>query len=492
VKWALDHRGDLVGADAVGAYSFGLRCPSCREPVFARPGSVREAHFAHRSGNANKECDDYHPGSGSGSGSGWLQVSRPHARSSKERLGSPALIWRADEALAAGLFLRLPTHPEGFSSTVRVVSFATSQHGGETMTRPRFIRLRLQASPAEVKTLPRDELLEQAIAETLDHFRWTGNFFRANGEGGVLVPRDWPLELGETYWLLTQSPPNLAHCSFVRVDEHRADRAWHAYRLVLTYDGADAEDAIQEVAACLSRTVVKRRPSTKIVWPLPARRDPDGVRVYDREVKNILVRSREGQPHWRSHGNRSGVSELLEGDLYQIPIDTESGEAVLGVPGGLWERVRFEDCELGEPSGVTLICDRDQAALHGTDASALMAKELTIQVEVPAHRLWPSVLVNGNPIRPVPDGLTHVIPGLTSSVSAGAFGSAVRPIATAAASLPWWVEVEPSVRRLKGDRAAGQLHRVEGTAQLLRYVLEHQSQFLLPKLMLAIGRGVRQ
>lgn len=491
MRWALDHRGDLVRADALGPYSFGLRCPNCKEPVFSRLGSVREAHFAHRSGNANKDCDDYYPGSGGN----WQQVqaSRAHVHPQKERLGAPALIWRSEEALAASLYLRLPTHPGGFLSTVRVVSFATSQYDGKALTRPVFVRLRLQSSTAEVETIPRDELLEQAIIETLDQFKLTSNFFRANGEGGVLVPRDYPLELGETYWLLTQTPLNVSNCKFIRVEERRADRAWHAYRLVLTYDRADIEAAIEEVSKCLSRIVIHPRPSIRLVWPLPERRDPDGVRVYGREVKEILIRSRAGQPQCRSHGFPDVMGEELEGDSYRIRIETDAGELVLGVPGGRWERIRFEACDLREPSAVTLSCESEEATLYEPKAVAIIAKELPIQIGVPVHRLWRNVLVNGSPIRPVPDGLTHVPWGLISKVSAGAFGSAIMPKSTIAKKArPWWTEIEQTVRSLKGNRAAEQLHGVEGKAQLLGWMLEHRAQILLPKLMLEICKGVHQ
>jgi hypothetical protein len=491
VKLALNHRGDLVRANAVGPYSFGLRCPHCKEPVFARPGSLREAHFAHRSGNANKACELYYPGNGTD----WQPSERtqaPHP-SAKERLGAPALLWKSEEALAASLYLRLPTHPQGFASTVRVTSFATSQYRGSDLTKPAFVRLRLQTPPGQVHTSPVDESLEQALMETLDQFRLTGNYFRATGEGGVLVPPDQPLELGQAYWLLTQFQLGNPVSEFVSIEEHRADRAWHAYRIALACDPQDVELALSELAQYLSRDVIRLRPSIKLLWPLPDSRDPDGVRVFNSGVRELLVRSPSGPPHVRLQRTNGSVGDRLENDLYSIKIAPNEPEALVGLPNGRWERVRFEACELRLPGSVWLSNQTERVALFEPHAEKVIASGMPLQIDVPVHRVWRLLSVDEQPIRPIPDGLSYEIQGALSGIEAGVFGSARLPKdAETHTPTAWWMMSERLVRAMKGDRAATGLRLVSDQAMLLRWAREHQATALLPKLMFEISKGARQ
>jgi hypothetical protein len=62
MKFAKDRRsGTDVPAEKAVASAYYV-CPVCGEEVFVRAGPIRVAHFAHRSGRASPECENYHPG----------------------------------------------------------------------------------------------------------------------------------------------------------------------------------------------------------------------------------------------------------------------------------------------------------------------------------------------------------------------------------------------------------------------------------------------
>lgn len=489
MRFALNHRGEHVRADAVGPYAFGLRCPVCKEPVFSRPGSIRQAHFAHRSGNSNKACELYYPGGGEGSYQ-YSDPARVTRTISKERLGEPALLWKSGEALVTSLYLRLPTHPDGFPVAVAVTSFGSSRYAGNQLKKPQFVRLRLQTPPAQVETSPRDESIEQALAETLAQFQLTGNFFRTTGEGGVLIAPDQPLELGQSYWLVTQSTLRKPVCEYVRLEEHRSDRAWHAYRLELACSRGDTEFALVEVARYLRREIIEQRPKATIVWPFPVRRDPDGVRVFQNETSHLLVRSPLGLPHLRSVDHADVVPEGMDGDLFQIPVRTGTKEALLGLANGRWERLRFDDYELYKPNCVWVRSADARVALFEPSARDLLASGSSLHLDVPVHRLWRNILVDAKPIRPIPDGLSCFIEGVVSEIDAGAFG-AVRCPKGVVVPTPsqWWSKSQHLVRVVKGGRAADALQSVNDKATLLRWARDHEAAPLLPKLLCEISKG---
>lgn len=486
MKLALNHRGDYVRADAVGPYSFGLRCPHCKEPVYARSGSVREAHFAHRNGNANKDCEEYYPGGDVWQSSGKGQLPRLPA---KERFGAPALLWRSGEALAASLYLRLLSHPLGFESMVRVSSFATGQYAGSDLTKPVFVRLRLQTPPGKVHTSPVNELIEQALVETLAQFRLTGNFFKATGEGGTLVPPDQPLELGQSYWLLTQSQLVQPVPDFVRIKEHRADRTWQMYLIELVFEPEDEGLALSSIARYLSRDVIRRCPSVSLIWPRPDRLDIDGVRVFDNSVKELLVRSTSGPPRVRLQNAPDLVGEHLEKDLYSIKFATKAPEALVGLLNGRWERVRFEACKLRWPGSVWLSNQEERVALFEPRAEHVVASSMPFQIEVPDHRLWRRLLVDEQTIKPIPDGFVYETKGPFSEIKAGAFGSTKTSKGIDTPIAATLIKLESFVRAFKGNRAAIALRTISNHAALLRWAKEHRATMLLPKLMFELAKG---
>jgi hypothetical protein len=303
------------------------------------------------------------------------------------------------------------------------------------------------------------------------------------------VQPDHPLELGQTYWLLTQSQLVQPASDYVRIKEYRADRAWHAYLIELVFDAENEGLALSSIARYLSRDVIRRCPSVSLIWPPPDRLDIDGVKVFDSSMKELLVRSRSGLPRARLRNAPDLVGEHLEEDLYSIKFATKSPEALVGLLNGRWERVRFETSKLRRPGSVWLSNQEERVALFEPRAEQVIASGMPFQIEVPDHRLWRRLLVDEQPIKPIPDGLVHEVQAPLSEIEAGAFGNTKTSKDTDTSITEALIKAESFVRTIKGDRAAMALRMVSNRAMLLRWAQDHQATTLLPKLMFELAKG---
>lgn len=492
MRWAVNHRDEHVRADAPGVYSsFALRCPVCRERVFARRGPIREAHFAHYDGNSSKTCEQYSPGEGVVTS---LPVTSPkpvHAYA-KRAFGAPALLWRADQSFPISLHLRLPSIPGGFASNVKVISRATAQFRGKDLARPAFASLRLHVPPAECETTPSDPALEALINETLSYFRFSGNYFRVTSEGGVLEPPDSPLELGEDYWLVTQAPLREPVLGALRIYERRSDRAWFAYRIGLHLVEGEVFEVLRDLAAYLQREIIRPRPKVNLVWPTPDRLDPDGVPVFDISASEVVVRSAAGIPQCIMEGGQPVSGEPIAESLFVFRFDGKAREALIGVPQGSQRRLRFDACELSYPAGVVLHLDDQSVQAFDPRASELLVEATAVSVEVPSHRIWRNVRVNGVALRPLPDGTDYAVSGLLHAFSAGSFGEAHRPpeMNDDLAQRPWHVAIERFVAHIVAPRARERLKQVQNKSQLIRWACEYEAQAILPKLLSVMSAEV--
>lgn len=63
MQFAKDKRSgaELSAKKAIAGRDYA--CPTCGEDVYVRGGIIRARHFAHRSGRADPDCENYHPGS---------------------------------------------------------------------------------------------------------------------------------------------------------------------------------------------------------------------------------------------------------------------------------------------------------------------------------------------------------------------------------------------------------------------------------------------
>lgn len=458
--------------------------------MFPRSGHIREAHFAHYGGNFSKACEQYHPGEGAATSS---QISAPNSvhEQSIRAFGAPALLWKDEQPLPTSLYLRLPSIPGGFASNVKVISRATSQFRGKDLAKPAFAGLRLQVPPGECETTPHDPALEVLINEALSKFRFSGNYFRATSEGGVLEPPDAPLELGENYWLVTQVALREPVSEQLQIHERRSDRAWLAYRIGLPLLEGNEFGGLKDLTAYLQREVIRPRPKVNLIWPTPDRIDPDGIPVFDTSVSEILVRSVAGVPQCVVQEQVSD-GEQVGKDLFAFPFDGKVEEALIGVQSGAGRRLRFDACDPVQPAGVYLHVEDQRILAFDPRVSELLMEGSAVRVEVPSHRLWRNVRVNGMALRPLPDGTDVAINGQLLSFSAGSFGEVLRPLAVNGelAELHWCTSIEEFVAQMVGQRAAERLSQLQNKGQLLRWACEYDAQALLPKLLSLMSVGV--
>lgn len=497
MKWAINHRSEHVRADEPGvSYSFDLRCPVCRERVFPRSGQFREAHFAHYGGNSSKACEQYHPREGLATAL-HVSPSKPVRDYNKRAFGAPALLWKDDQTLPTSLYLRLPSTPGGFSSNLRVISRATSQFRGKDLAKPAFAGLRLQVPPGHCETTPHDPAMEVLVNEALAKFRLTGNYFKATTEGGVLEPPDAPLELGETYWLVTQVALREPISTLLQIDERRSDRSWLSYRIGLPLTIANEFNGLKNLSAYLEREVIQPRPRVNLVWPTPDRIDPDGTPVFDSSVALLFVRSVAGVPQCIGQGQQGELQEqLIDGekvheDLFVFRFNGKVEEAIIGVPSGHVRRLRFDTCVLMQPAGVYLHLDEHSLPIFDPRVSELLVEASTVRVQVPSQRLWRNVKVNGLALRPLPDGNEYTLNGHLLSLSAGSFGEIFLPRSEeGVADLHWCVSIEGYIAQFAGLRAADRLSQIHSKHQLLRWACQYDAQTLLPKLLSLMSSGV--
>lgn len=489
MREALSFSGNLVRADeARVAYSFDLRCPSCRERVFFRKGSLfREPHFAHYAGRKDRECDLYFPGD-EASGAA---PSRLESTGDSHFVG-PTLFWRTNVPIPVGLYLRLPRLTTDTQGTARVVSRATTQIHFKDLATPKFVCVQLATPPARFETHPADEGLNAVVAEAMAEFRLTGNYFRATVNGGTLERAAASLVIGERYWLVTQSPLRDQAPKYVHIESYRTDRAWHVYGLKLTANVQEHEDAIAQVGAYLGRRIEPPRSTVQFVWPAAARFDMDGTPIFDELVSSIVVRCNSGTPKARFHDGIAASAQTLGDGLYAIAVAGRGNEGVAIAPGGEQRRFRVAPCDVVHPHGVK-VKGRDLDMYAFEPGVADMASRMDdLRVEVPSTSLWRKLVINGAPIRPIPDESEYAVAGKLSSLYAGSFGSfeAILPITSHDGSAAWPLRIERLIELVAGRHALDCLRKnVRSKGHLIQWAKDFRAQALLPKLMAEFPAG---
>lgn len=492
VDWATNPEGKHIQAGTSGIYGERLRCPVCKSLVYHRQGLSRRPHFAHFSGNSNQECELYYPGAGTYQSRGTEPTDRTRGEIAPPGLGKAALVWRDAAPIPISLALRLPRFPTDYASALNIsTSMGQRPALGQNLTRTTFVRVSLQEPPATIDSRPRDYATEIQLRALLAQFRFTGNFFRVSGEGGILELRSVPLELGESYILVTQRPLGAARPPALDVTEERTDRSWSVYRLTLRDQHQTREVDIQDLRAFLDRGIVPARPRVDVIWPAPSQFDPDGARVYGKGVSQLIVRSSSGDPRCEATEKAGTDIVGLEDGLYAIDFKKSEGEAVIWIPGGAQQRVRFEDVPVMHPRGVGLGSDGDCVDLIMLANDSGQLGDLA-KIVVPTESLWRRIRVNGQKLRPIPNGQSHVIEGPLREIDAGAFGGIyLAPRSELGAlSPPWHSRFEPLITGLAGRSAAMRLHSVLTKEELTRWALEHKAGVLLPIMLSAFSAEV--
>ena len=490
MEWATDTVGEHVRAGTPEAYGYALRCPVCKAPVYHRSGAYNRPHFAHYSGNSNRECELYDPRIGGQAGASGLQP-RHFAPSG---FGAPALIWVDGELASFNLRLRLPKFPKEYASKLTITSSSGKRTlFGEELSRTMLVPIPLREPPATVKTNPPDLAIEMHLEEVFSQFRLSGNYFRAVMNGGVLQNLNAALELGEEYFYVSQRPFPEPSPSALQITECKECREWWVYRVLLRDNPDTRNDDIADLRSYLGRVIVPPKPRVEIIWPPASRFDADGTAVFAETVKQLVARSDGGSPSVETgSGAKATIGDLGEG-CYQITLNTPEEDAIVWVPSGASRRLRFVAASLTMPRGVVLTAANSSADLISSFAIEIACQAGAIEVSVPSERLWRNVRLNGNRLSPLPNGESLTLEGPLQDLRFGAFGSVVSTHQITDSCVnesPWYTKIDRIVAFTVGLTASEALKSIRWKHQAVRWAVENDAMRLLPLVLSALSSEV--
>lgn len=263
-------------------------CPTCGEDVYVRGGIIRTRHFAHRSGRADPNCENYHPAFGIGdpltaqggfaskAGVHEVRIDPPMlglrvepgtsvAEDDRRRWRRWRLVLTLPKALTSHGRLRIPTGFGAQSKEVRLVSLCLGPQ--EIDVSPNTPRFGPEWISDEV-----DQTYRNAVSNHLDRLATDyAHAFVANA--GNVKPLASSLVWGTSYYVIWKSPgfviPEILSAHLLAVYE-----GWSA-ALVSLPTIPDQEIAKWLERAFRLRTQEARR-QWGIVYPPPLDVDLDG------------------------------------------------------------------------------------------------------------------------------------------------------------------------------------------------------------------------
>ncbi len=298
MDWARDGIGNLVHSSQPGIVAYGLRCPTCGEPVRRRAGSQRRPHFAHFSFLAKPECEYYHPSPGlSASFTGRNRIGQqPTETNSALRI---SILLELRRGVEYSLYLQLPrlTNVDGCVGEIEIqsglgirkYSVAHLQKHRQVPVTPTIPLVTISASGAAAGIASEIEL---RIAQ----FRIAGNYFHVGDRGAMLIPAEEPLRWGERYVLLHNQPlTEVAGCSATVVHRGREALGWHLHEIELPdFEVAGNEHSIAATSRLLGRRIDSPRSRVYVVFPPPHHFDVDGTYVFAAPIARIILRRTDG------------------------------------------------------------------------------------------------------------------------------------------------------------------------------------------------------
>jgi len=490
MKWALDYRGEHIKAGSDDAERASLRCPACKRRVYHRQGPTRQAHFAHFSGNSNQECELYYPGMPDSSHNtektkADKALLTPHIPS----LGGPALVWLDGAPIPTGLTLRIPKFIEDPQPTIYINStLGQRKLSKDTLNKITFSAVSLNVPPATVETRPYNHEIVTSTTRILQDFKEDGNFFRAHSDGGVLIARNVALELGETYFILTQRQLSLTRPNALEVISTRVDNKWTAYQVCLRDNPESREEDIIELASYLGRVVIPARQKLDILWPPPITFDADGAGVYETTTSQLIVRCNAGLPSCITTTSMPGDVKELSDDLFSVSLPEQEGDILIGPKTGNFQLIRIESRDFLEPEGVIIKSINTTAGLHTTGATEAALESGAKIIQVPTQRLWRQIRINTLSLPP-PYPLARTFETLLTitELDAGAFGQFIMHSQNedSTCHLDWYKKFEFLILNIAGRTAFKSLAHVYTKGQLLSWSSRNRTQALLPIMMYA-------
>lgn len=495
--WARDYQGELVAATDPAQYLARLKCPICREPVFRKRGPLRTAHFSHYSLGGSWKCDLYYPSASD-------LVRRQHHTTSATSKG-PDPNQRATLCLIdadrryASLRLRLPVVVQADNEGVIELrsSFGVREIDCSTLGNTAFVAVPWGCPPAVCSSKGELPEVVREINDALAWLRSTNNIFKAAHGRGMLLDPLAPLELGGTYWLLSQNRLSTNAPLGLQVEESEGPRGWHKYKIDISSDGRSAR-GIELLEMYLARRVVVPSPRARIRTPIPHHYDPDGISVFGEDATCISIRwsgvariSLEGA----GSANAQISNSVSDSDEYEIR-NLQPGELLVLVDGVVHENARIADCAPFRPAGVLFRSQNVSCELFEPDANHMFhSNAAEKEIVVPAHRLWRIAAFNGKKLSLLPNGDNATLPPDVTAVDFGAFGW-LAPLVAISKQEVIEVDVLMVHRRQRrmaciagiaeshaGRAAAEEVLKADSVTFCLEWANRHSLAWLLPQLL---------
>lgn len=367
MDWARDHLDNDVPAWQGGISGFGLKCPSCGEPVRRRAGGERRPHFAHYSHRAKPDCENYFPAQGSSSVARvGISLRLSQGRWNRESLTCGLFLSAEAGRTSLALWLRIPPVDLGVSAVGRLEVQSGLGHRTYQLTDLSAARLVPMAPQVPLATVAGfGDLLPFAaeLAGQVGAFAPDRNLFYADEKGGRFIFADEQLEWGARYRLLSryEVAPTLELGSALRWKPEGKFGSWHSYELALPTAFAASKIGLPgEIAEFLGHRISNPRPRLYVVDPPPHHIEIGGTYVYPVPPNSLLLRRHgNGEPSVCTLTGMMEIAVSEQGNEWvRVSAPWREGcEYVVAIGGNEQLIFRVEPCDLFRPGGVTVSSD---------------------------------------------------------------------------------------------------------------------------------------
>lgn len=424
MDWARDQLGRLVQASDDGFFSYGLRCPTCAEPVFRRAGGQRRPHFAHYGFGAKAGCELYRPVFTANVQQSYVSQERSTGFRGGIFLG---------EKTGGGfqLYLRLPRLESAIEVSGQIqiqTALGVRSLVAENLLAKQLVPLPPAVPLVEVGGWGMLSAVAESIRLDVTQFRDAGNVFRSTEDGGRLLSVEEPLELGQRYCMLGRQalvdPPadiELQITSQIEV------RGWHFCEIELPTGRTACSDQLAEsIGHFLGRFVRSARVRVWPVEPPPHHIEADGTLIYPIGTEKIRIRRSAPCEAITSDGGKTNQVTRVHwlsdewGEIDGIGL----GQLALFVGDQEQFCVRIEACEPFLPAGIQVDTPQGWFDLFDPRASCavLAAVTMTCRLVCPNERIAVNIAIDVKAWNRSGETLTFKGTEAFLRVDAGGFG----------------------------------------------------------------------
>lgn len=443
---ALDRATDTITPAAGARRSRRYVCQRCLAQVLLRSGDIRRPYFAHSSGLADPDCENYFPSFVPYYGRRTFEGRAVSEGPSVDRQGL-CLDMRERQPR---LVLKLPPTPDVWDGLITVEAHkVTRSLSCRHLSKPQFISFDLFDGQWSVRS---EGLVTQPYLDLITVGRSSleseMNLFDATHSPGSRIAEGVGIRLGDAIWIVGRSKvlETAPISQLVTLDLRTAVAGWNLYYAELPEHATAA--GILALSAWLQRPV---RPARAAVWiehPHPWKRDPQGVATYALDDAPFQIRAAESVDiRIQSRAGKHPAFVFEQASLATWAPPSE-GDWELHVNGTWYETFHVtSEVPNSLPAIIVQFGDRPPVDIsmaqfelpHLPDAKFLEPQSVTFRWGSPA--IWQIVHVNGRPVQPGTDCVLELPLHGTTSVSFGALGKVqlgveVTPDAKGQATIP--------------------------------------------------------